>query len=506
MKGNKARAALAAAAAAAVLLSACGTGQLGETQVFNPNQTVGESQTAAPQEGQPVEQLRLAGDYQKLVQEEAGPWSNTLDENTAACRTLLYDPLYTLAPDFTPEGVLAAGASTADHLTFTITLDAGASFWDGTALDAAAVDDSLTRAMAEGSAWQKRLSGIQSHRAVGEDTLEIVLSEPNAQFLSLLTFPVARWDGSSWQGTGRYRLASMDWEDALLTPNPTRAGAQALPQVQLVKLPRAEVASYSMKIGELDGLCTDQPQGGSSFAIPRNDLFFLGINGGQEPLDDPAVRQALSQALDRTVLAAGAQSAGCLPSSLPFPPQWAQVQGQTVQAQDQEAARQVLAPQGAEPVELTLLYPTGSQTKEQLARLVQSQLEEAGAVVQLDGRTYEEYLSALRSGSYDLYLGQVLLTDDMDIRPLLSQSSSCGFGARPSETLTQAVDQWRQGSGELSAVCDAFSQDLPFLPLLYRQGALEFSRQLELSAQPSPSDPFYQMEEWNPTRSAASEK
>lgn len=503
--GKRGRGALAALAAAVVLLAGCGAGQVGERQVFNPNQTVGQSQEAAPT-GQPVELLRLPGDYNQLTQGEAGPWSAALDENTAACRTLLYDPLYALAPDFTPQPVLAAGAATADNRTFTITLDTGARFAGGQALNADAVDASLTLAMAEGSAWQKRLSGIESHQAVGEDVLEIVLREPNAQFLSLLTFPVALQQDGAWQGTGRYRLQSMDWEDALLSPNPDREGSETLPQVQLVKLPRAEVASYSLKIGELDGLTTDQPQGGSYFAIPRNDLLFLGINGGKGELTDAAVRQALDQALDRFTLAAGVQSAGCQPSSLPFAPQWAALTGISVRRADQEAARTFFAGEEHTGLELTLLYPTGSPVKEQLAGLVAVQLGEVGVTVQPDGKPYDEYMAALRSGSYDLYLGEVLLTDDMDIRPLLQSSSYCGFGAQPSEALTGAVDQWRQGSGELSAVCAAFEQELPFLPLMYAQGALEFSRQLDLHAQPSPSDPFYRMEAWEPTRTAKTEK
>ena len=46
--GKRGRGALAALAAAVVLLAGCGAGQVGERQVFNPNQTVGQSQEEEP--------------------------------------------------------------------------------------------------------------------------------------------------------------------------------------------------------------------------------------------------------------------------------------------------------------------------------------------------------------------------------------------------------------------------------------------------------------------------
>lgn len=62
-----------------------------------------------------------------------------------------------------------------------------------------------------------------------------------------------------------------------------------------------------------------------------------------------------------------------------------------------------------------MLYCSDGADRLQTANQIAAQLAEVGIEVTLEAKNQEEYFSTLNSGSYDLYLGEILLGDDMDL-------------------------------------------------------------------------------------------
>lgn len=214
---QRAAAALVVLGLLAGSLSGCGQAQIGEKQAFSPNVT--EQEQTQQEEQQRLEQLKISGDYDLLT---ASPW-NCAQLNSRSAATLLYDAPVSLQTDFSTQPALAEVSGSGTE--WTLTVKEGIEFSDGSFLTAKHIDDSLALALAEGSYYRARLENIASHKVLG-DNVQVTLHQPDALFANLMTFPVAKWDGSRYIGTGRYRLASQGEDSVLLERNPSYWGKQ----------------------------------------------------------------------------------------------------------------------------------------------------------------------------------------------------------------------------------------------------------------------------------------
>lgn len=130
------------------------------------------------------------------------------DSVNAMLREALYEGLFELTSDFTPQNVLCEGYS-GDGTTFTFTLKQGVKFWSGQTLTADDVIASYRAAMDNASSpYHSRLAEVQSIEKAGTYQVRIVLSSPNAAFPRLLNIPIYREgsadSGSFADGTGPY--------------------------------------------------------------------------------------------------------------------------------------------------------------------------------------------------------------------------------------------------------------------------------------------------------------
>lgn len=484
---------------ALLLLGGCGQQTIGEQQAFSPNLTVGQSQeqqtASQPQAAQTnAQQLRLAGDYASIV---ASPW-NCQDLNSRKAAMLLYDSPVTLSTTFEAQPALATVSGSGTQ--WTLTPKQGVTFTDGTALTAQQLDDSLTMAMAEGSYYREQLTGISSH-TVSDNTVQITLSSADALFANLLTFPVAKLSGGSYIGTGRYQVSKQEENSATLTRNPSYWGeASSIEQIELVSLEKKDVATYSLKLGNIDCLYIEGASGDigslsvSSYPVVSNQLIFLGANPSRTSTANASVRQAISKALDRAYLIENSLTTSAQPSNLPVHPNFSLLGAASSETRDLDAAKQLLGE--TENLTLTLLYCTDGDDRVQMANQIAAQLGEAGITVTLDGRAQEEYFAALDSSSYDLYLGEILLPDDMNLSHLWTRGERYGYGVSPSSTLLAAYQTaYTTGEG-WDAFAQQFVAEYPVIPLAFRNGTFCLSREFSLDIVATRSDLFYNMSSW----------
>ena len=308
--------------------------------------------------------------------------------------------------------------------------------------------------------------------------MQVTLHQPDALFANLMTFPVAKWDGSRYIGTGRYRLASQGEDSVLLERNPSYWGKQpSIQRIEMIPLKKTDVETYSLKLGKIDCLYIDGASAdisnlsAGSYPVTANQLIFLGANASRGQTANAEVRKAISRAIDRDYLMRTSLTTSGKASDLPLHPDFFAMEGYTVPAQNIDEAKQMLTQAGAlddgEMLELTLLYSTDGADRAQLANQLAAQLAQVGIQITLDGRASEDYFSALESGSYDLYLGELLLGDDMDLSHLFTRGEHYGYGAAPSQQLLSLYQTaykcayrllHRRGMGCLcSAVCAGIS-------------------------------------------------
>ncbi len=478
-----------------MMLSSCGKPVIGEQQTFSPNITVGESQQ---QEKEKITTLNVAANYTDIM---VSPW-NCADLNSRKAAMLLFDSPIRLSPQFKAEPSLVSASGSGTE--WVLIVKKGISFSDGSALTAEDVNNSLTMAMQETSYYRSRLSNIKTHSVSG-DSVKITLNTPDALFANLMTFPVAKKTNSGYIGTGKYTLHSWEGKDALLMRNPSYWGKPAsIEQIRMVDLPKQDIATYSLKLGEIDCLYTEGVSSDmsnlstSDYPVVSNQLIFIGANAGKGHTANPTLRKAISAAIDRKYLIQSSFETSAVASSSLLYPTFMKEQPQS--AQNLEAAKKLLTDAGltgsGKEIALSLLYCTDGADRAQTANQIAAQLAEAGITVKLDGRAEKEYFEALNSGSYDLYLGEILLGDNMDLSHVLTRGVRYGFGTASSEKLMIAYrTAFSTGKGWENFQA-AFQEEYPVIPLAFRNGNFSFSRKYSVDVTATVNDLFYNIDQW----------
>jgi peptide/nickel transport system substrate-binding protein len=233
----------------------------------------------------------------------------------------LYDPLMRLTEEGVPEPFLAKSVETDDQQKYTITLNEGISFQDGTPFDAEAVKVNIERHMDPESRSRSLVNAknIESITVVDELTVELDLKFPWVAFQNLLTgnlglmaSPTAIAAGTISEkpvGTGPFMLQErVPGDRTVVVRNPDYwvEGEPYLDSIMFRSMPDDKVRQTSVENNEIqlgqssraDTLAgVDAPEGIYATASPRR-VSTIHINNTAAPFDDVRVRRALAFALD----------------------------------------------------------------------------------------------------------------------------------------------------------------------------------------------------------------
>lgn len=468
---------LALALAGVLLLSGCESGRQ------EPSATPSAAPTGTTQ---PIQAgtFSLAWDSKQTMH----PITGTNGVNLALSG-LIYQGLYELDAQFQPQPQLAAGATASqDGLTWTVEVAQGVHFSDGTPMTAAQVVSSLESARTA-PRYQSRLSAVTGVRQRGEYTVEVTLSAPNAAFAALLDVPVVlEREGQDPLGTGPYLL-----KDGMLSPNPYSSLVDRLPAENIplvaVSTPDGRVAAFDSGEVWMDNTEFFSPHAlgysGSCevWDYSTTQLLYLGFHTQGGPCADETLRRAISKALNRESLVQVQLSGHGDPTTWPISPQW----GELPQVEVDEGA--------ISSASLTLVVNNDNTTRVQVAEKIAAQLEGAGLTVTVEKLAWEDYVSALERGNFDLYLGQVQLTSDFDLTPLLTGALAYGGGQSEVQELLNA---WRRTGGEteLEAYLAGFAQRSPLAPICFLRGSLLVRWGLVTGVSPTQANPYGHVDQW----------
>lgn len=412
---------------------------------------------------------------------------------------LLYEGLTTLDESMHAQNALAESVQVTDTVV-TATLREDAVFSDGSSVTAADVVSSFEAAKSC-DAYAALLGGVESAKA--DKTLPRVVTftlkarDPYAA--ACLSFPVVRTapDGTVL-GSGPYVFENTP----RLTANPY-APAGAITEIRLLDLVDDESLAKGLELGNITYFFSNLSDGvlprvnSATAAVPMTCLVFLGVNAAHSPLSDSGVRMAISQAIDRTRIAEGAFAGYAQAAGTTLPPSFVAQETITSLAAgaDKDAAKQALAARGyatpdtavttagrptAKPktLSLTLLVNGDNGFKSAMAMLVKDQLEAVGITVSVESKSFSDYQAAVKRGSYDLYIGEVRLCENMDLSPLLTKGGAAAYGVPSDSPAVSGYAAFRAGSVSLGDFTATFAAELPYIPVCWRSGMAAYNRAL----------------------------
>ncbi|MBQ4612038.1 MAG: ABC transporter substrate-binding protein [Clostridia bacterium] len=435
------------------------------------------------------------------------PYAATTEVNLNLA-SLLYDSLTVIDDTFTPRLSLAASVTATDATHLAVTLREGAVFSDGSAVTAADVKASYDAARAAEN-YQKLVSNVIAatvDRKSGGIVFTLAKGDPNAA--ACLSFPIYKATadtaavGEAPVGGGAY-VYTVGENGAYLAANPRAKGEPKYATVPLRHLPNSDSMYYGLASGNITYYYNDLNTGevprvsGASAKVDMNALVYLGVNGARESLANPTVRRALSKLTDRDALAYTGFAGWATAATLPFHPKWSGVQGIDPIFGKQELADAVelLKTAGQSKLELELIYSIDSGNRGTLVDTVRTQLESAGLRVTVTPLSYAEYLARLQSGEYDLYIGEIRLTANMDLDAFFD-GGDARYGIRADSPAAEAYRRYRSGEGTVQEFITAFGEDMPYIPLCWRCGFAAYDRRL-LSVTPHGYDPYYGFTAWH---------
>ena len=421
---------------------------------------------------------------------------------------LLFEKLVEIGPDMSVVYRLASSIDVLD-VQAVIHIRGGATFADGTPVTAEDAAASLQAARTS-PLYGGQLANV-TQVEVRDGAVVVTLASPDSLFSYLCDIPVLKASevaSANPTSSGRYV-----YNEGALAENPRCLFAE---EGQPAEIGLAEVGSYNemvsgLTVGSLNLYQTselnDSPSGvASSLSYYRtNNLIFLGVNGAAAQgnamlsplLGTPAGRALVSQVIDRRVLAEKGYYSRAYPATGAINSFYPCVLAQQLilpEAQlTGEEARAALAALGfaenamdgffytgdGQRLTVRLLVYSGNTYKRYAATLLADQLEAVGVAVTLEQTDdFEVFREKVISGDFDLYIGEVKLYNNMDMSPFM-EGGGASAGIVQSEALAAAYTAFRGNMSAAGAYEAAFAAEMPFVPLLWRNGTVVHTRSME---------------------------
>eukprot|EP00873_Tetraselmis_striata_P030286 jgi/Tetstr1/450550/TSEL_037586.t1 len=345
-----------------------------------------------------------------------------------------------------------------DGLTYTFNLREGVTFHDGTPFNAEAVKFNFDRMLDEDHPYYDtgpfplsfNFSAVDSVNVIDEHTVEFVLSEPFAPFLSNLAYPTGlivspqgvmdNVDdyGRNPSGTGPYRF--VEWQSntrVVVEANPDYwDGAPALEAVVFRPITDANTRVAEMLSGGIDVMVEVPPDNVSQFeedsafevyeqAGPH--VWYVMLNAQYGPFADKLVRQAANYAVNKDALVNDILQGTATVSDSPIAPafNWAYNEDLEPYPYDPDMAEQLLSEAGVDNPEVTFYVTEGGSGMLDpitMGTAIQADLEAVGFDVTIETYEWNTFLGIVNPGlGEDVDMAEMAwMTNDPDVLPFLT--------------------------------------------------------------------------------------
>ena len=445
---------------------------------------------------------------------------------------LIYEQLIELDDTFHAQPKLFTSWASDDGVTWTFTVDTSRCFHDGHYLTNA--DAAYTLDCARTSAlYQARLRNIDSVTAEEDGvTVTVVLNRANMQFPLLLTLPTIENNAMSYtypSGTGPYYYGDDYTYLALFTGHPD-AASMPIDVVYLREYDSMEEVINAFDSSALDLVCNDPTSetdlSFSSVSESRQynttNLQYVGFNTNSNFFSHPEYRKAFATAVDRAYAVSLLGDAG-VATALPVHPVSDLFDEQMVAAlaydmgvtstaltnagvvdYDGDGEREYLYSETsteATELSLSLLVCSDSTQKTAVANKLAADLRQIGVNVTVNAKPWEEYLEALSIGNFDLYYGEVRLTADFDLTPLLVPGGSVNFGGASNEDISTAISTYLAADDDqrqeaCRTLLTLVAENAPIVPVCFEKHEVCAHRGVVGGFSPTQYNIFHDLTSW----------
>lgn len=422
--------------------------------------------------------------------------------------SLIYQSLFVVDRDYNAHPMLCSSYTRSrDMKRYEFFIDSNATFSDGTPLTAQDVLASLKAANGS-TMFSGRFRHVRSFYISDEGGVVITLFNANDSLPLLLDIPIVKEtevDADHPLGTGPY-VWNANGPVPRLTRN-TRWWCRSnnlLITADEISLVAGESPAHirdQFEFYDVGLVCADP--GSDSYADYRCDyelwdcetgiFVFLTANRNSEVFKSREMRITLTHAIDRDKLVDRYYRGFARSATLPASPSSPYYNVTLAEKYEFEPAlfTQAVKNAGMQGRTITLLVNSNDSLRTRAAREIALMLNNCGLVVEVVPKGSTSYLKALRSGEFDLYLGQTKLSANMDLSSFFSQNGNMSYGGISDPAMLTLCTQAMENIGNYYTLHKTIMDEGLFCPVLFRSYAVYAERGLLTELQPSRDNVFY---------------
>ena len=358
--------------------------------------------------------------------------------------SLMYQGLFAVNRDYETEPILCKQYRiSADSRTYTFYIEEDARFSNGAILTAEDVVATLLAAK-ESKLYKGRFQHITDISVTEDKGVQIKLDTAMENLPLLLDIPIipeVELESDRPSGTGPYILDETGDLARLRRRSDSWCNYDMVVTASSITLLQAQSNNQirdEFQFGEVDLVCADPCS--DYFADYRSDyelwncengmFMYLACSADSEVFSNEVIRVALTHAIDREFLTdeyyRGYATAITLPASPEFPYYNQNLASRYTYSQEKFAS--AVQSQLMVGEEVVLLVNKGDSLRVRVARSVADMLGAGGLRVTIKELSGNEYNYAIYTRDYDLYLGQTILSPNMDLSPFFHTYGELSYG------------------------------------------------------------------------------
>lgn len=430
-------------------------------------------------------------------------------------RLIAFDPHLRATPR-----LLERWTPSPDGLTWRLTIRGGVRFVDGTPFTnedvARALRDVRTRPQARG--FSVCVDDVTDVATEGARDVVVRLSRRCYNLIDDLPVQVSRTGADGTRiGTGPFQVASKSPDEMTLVANPHHyLGAPAIDRIVARPYDTLRTAWAGTMRGDVDFLqdvgpdtaefLQDQP-GVQTLTYVTPQVYAIAMNARRPFFSSPAVRYALSLAIDRRELVTRGLKGHGRPADSPvWPDAWPFDPAVPGTPFDPVRARSILASSREASVSFTCLMPAGYAVMERLALLAQRQLRAVGVEMRLEALDPQAFVARIGRGEFDAALIDPVAGMSQSVHHLFWHTPGGGgawnLWGYSNRAVDAALDAMREASDEeqyrsgVRRFLAAIREDPPALFLAWPQKIQAVSRRFALPASAAGRDALSAVGEW----------
>jgi len=473
----------------------------------------------------------------RLVAEEAStllPTEN-IPVSLAEMSGICYEPLFDFDNALNPIPILAKNCTMTQSTQYRVELKEGIKWHDGSDFNAKDVVYTFNALKNSDGVFSEDVEKILKAEVLTNTLVGFTLSEPTANFVGLLSFPIIKRDTPREEttdfipiGTGAYKFSQKKSNTYIFEKNENWHGGVASDKtVTLTLLKDKASAIYAFEASEADvisseimNLAKNTPKGHVEIVdYISNNLTFLGMNTTDEGiLSDPEIRKAISYLIDKeSIIKENVYGRGTAAEIPVYPGAWFyNKQNDAIEVtSDGNYLQNLLAQRGwfmkngmytkdfedyESELTLSILVNKDNEEKKAIAQSVSDILGKNGILVKIKPVSYEQYTQKIQDMDFSMFIGEIALDKNMDPEKLVKSGENYfGYSSEAMDDILMRMGM--SGSNEELISCfDEFSaqfmQDMPFVPLFFRKKAMIATEELSGYGDPGYYKPFRNIENW----------